>query len=127
MSLDSTHEYLRSCIHDENVVVHKIVADAFRNKLSGWMKTDAIDWKEFEIDHVDKNKKHNCLSNLHLVPRGSHRQLCYDKGERKRKLSLEDVAALKDLRRRGCKVCEIAKRFGVSKTRVYQLTAPAHP
>jgi hypothetical protein len=123
MSTDGKHEYARARLGVEAtpIVVHKLVAMAFADKLPEWDGT-TIDWTRYEIDHHDGNKKHNCVSNLRVVRKGSQVKLNYVKGERKLKLSPEIVEEIKRLRRQGTPVREIARMKGVSPTRIYQVT-----
>ena len=123
MSTDGKHEYARTRLgtKEKPIVVHKVVASVFPDKIANWDGT-VIDWTRFEIDHHDCNKKHNCVSNLRVVPKGSQVGLNYVKGERKRKLSPERIEQVKRLRTQGVPVNAIAHMFGVSPTRIYQVT-----
>jgi len=123
MSTEGKHEYARARLGVEAkpIVVHKIVATVFPDKIPEWDGTE-IDWTRYEIDHHDGNKKHNCVSNLRVVRKGSQVKLNYIKGERKLKLPLESVEEIKRLRRQGTPVREIASMMGVSLARIYQLT-----
>jgi hypothetical protein len=122
MSTNGKHEYCRGRKGTEEnaVVVHKTVATAFPHKIPGW-DGSPIDWTKWEIDHHDKNKKHNCVSNLRVVPKGSQVFLTYAKGERKRKLTPQQIQRIRNARRRGVPVKILARVYKVSKTRIYQV------
>jgi hypothetical protein len=100
-------------------VVHQLVADAFPELIPEW-DGKPIDWKLWEIDHADKIKKHNCVANLRVVPRGSQVKLGYKKGERKSKL--RDYAnQIRFFRAEGWPVKKIAGHFGVTPKAIYDL------
>lgn len=50
------YKYVR--IHEKNITVHRLVAEAFIGPVDG-----------FEIDHIDTNRANNHVSNLRIVTR----------------------------------------------------------
>lgn len=124
LSIDGSHEYARVRFgsRENCIVAHKVVASTYRDLIPNW-NGDHIDWDRFEIDHHDCDKKHNCVANLRVVPKGSQVALNYVKGERNQKLTPGDMKAIQDFRSKGVSVKRLARYYHVSTTRIYQITS----
>lgn len=122
LSSESTHEYARVLLCRKpcrrHPVVHKLVASTFWKSIPDW--NDGVpDWTKYEVDHRDKNKKHNCVTNFAIVPKGQVK-LGYQKGERRSKLAdhVEDIRALLAC---GTPVKHIANLYQVSHSAIYDI------
>lgn len=88
-----------------------------------------------QVDHIDNNKKNNCVANLEIVTKQENltrawKTGCYknngfaSKGKPKkslRKFSLEDVAQIKSLKEAGLSYRKIAEKFNCGHVAIYQI------
>ena len=124
LSHTGQHEYSRALLYRSDhekcaIVVHKLVANTFPELVRDW--TGELIPDRYTIDHHDQNKKHNCVSNLRIIP-GGQTALGYQKGERKSKLRGHE-AEIEKLKACGMRVADIAERFEVSTSAIYNLLA----
>ena len=88
-----------------------------------------------QVDHVDQNKKNNCLSNLEVVTKRENYERalkagCYSnngyasKGKARktlRKFSESDVEAIKKMKSEGFSYRKIAEQFNCTHIAIYQI------
>jgi hypothetical protein len=121
LSDKSTHPYARVLLCEngrkKSTVVHRLVAATFPSMIPDWTGVPITD--EHEIDHYDRDKRHNCAENLRVMAEGQTK-LGYQKGERKSKLRAH-ANQVREMLKQGDKPKEIARRFGVSVTAIYNL------
>ena len=100
-------------------LVHRLVVEAFIGPIPDG----------YEVNHIDGDKRNNCVTNLEIVTRQQNIDhavatgLISNKGERnsQSKLTAEQVREIRDRHRRGVAYGSLAKEYGVSVSLVRQI------
>lgn len=112
--------------------VHVLMAVTF---LELDLNRHGVHGDSLQVDHIDQNKKNNCLSNLEVVTKRENYERarksgCYSKngyasrGKAKkslRKFSSSDVGLIKQLKSKGLSYRKIAEQFNCTHIAIYQI------
>lgn len=83
--------------------------------------------EEKEVNHIDGNKKNNCLSNLEWCTSSENQTHAFKNGLQKArkgeesnfsKLSSDDIKIIQELRKQGCTQKEIANKVGCTRSNI---------
>lgn len=123
--------YLRFSICGKDVYAHRLVAEAYIKNVNGYK----------EINHIDGNKKNNCVINLEWCTRQQNNKHAFlaglrsnesmriiannsnhaDAAKKQRALSDEEAKEAKTMILEGTTDASIAKAFGVSRGCIYNI------
>lgn len=99
--------YLAYCLSNKGkssiVLTHRLVAKAF---LANPENKDSV-------NHIDGDKKNNCVENLEWMSHAENMKHAYDTGLKKRTLTKDQALEIRRLYDEGVEIKDIAKQFSV--------------
>ena len=113
--------YLRARVNKKDIMVHRLVWEAFNGPIPAGM----------QIDHIDFNKANNALTNLRVVTQSENSQSYHDMLRRKgipckrggKRVGLDNALLIRRLHADGYPKIKLAAMFGITREGVRHIVS----